>query len=371
MTRIALVAALAALLLFAALAARLRPRVGPAAGLLQAALLALFLSLAGAFLALRVVEAPAGAARSLIVLADADAARRDPDGGARRTRAPAQGRAHPARALRAARRGVRRPASPRRRRACSPRPASPRSTPRSAGRRSRPPADSLPEVLVLGGRAEAARRPRGADADPAPAAGAGPARPHRPAASRAAGLHGAAGHGPRPGADAGRSLDAHAAASTTGPRDARAAEGASEETAEVAFTFPAGRPGAHRLLLELAGEDGGVIDREYGECAVQPLPAPGVRRAGGCGGPPGAAARRFRLPARARQPRGARGREAPRRGGSSSSSRTSPPRSSPGRRSRRSRAPRPGRGAACSSSAARAASPRGATGTPRWSACCR
>lgn len=270
MTRVALVAAFAGLLLFAALAARLRPRVGPAAGLLQAALLALFLCLAGAFLAVRIVDAPARAVRSLIVLADAEAAQRDPDGvRAELARLPKGARTRlaffdPGGGAPAAR-GAASPEGLRPEARFSSLDAALGWAAIEAGEAS------LPEVLVLGGHAGPAAGPEGLTltriALPAPVRRdhIGPLRlaprvfPGRPVRVRAT-IRTPAG-----------SWTARLLVDDK-PRDIRRGLGSSEERAEIAFTFPAGRPGVHRLLLELAGDDGREIDREYGECAVQPFP---------------------------------------------------------------------------------------------------
>lgn len=270
MTRIALFAALAALLLFAVFAARLRPRVGPTAGLLQAALLSLFLSFAGAFLALRIVEAPAGAARPIIVLADAAAARRDPAAvRAELARLPGGSRARLAFFEQS-------DGAPEARVAAPPeglRPEARFSSLEAAlgWTALEAAAGSPPEVLVLGGPAAVAAVPEGLTltsvALPAPV------RRDRVGPLRLA-----------PRVFTGRPVRVRAFVRTPAgpwtlklllddqPQGIKSGRGTSEESAEIAFTFPAGRTGAHRLRLELAGGDGAVIDREYGECTVHPLP---------------------------------------------------------------------------------------------------
>ncbi|MHB8836131.1 MAG: VWA domain-containing protein [Candidatus Methylomirabilia bacterium] len=270
MTRIALVAGSAGLLLFAALAARLRPRVGPAAGLLQAALLALFLSLAGAFLAVRSTDAPAAAARSLIVLADADAARRDPDGVRNElARLPKGARTRLALfELRAA--------GPLNRSAAPPGGLQPEARFSSldaalgwaaleAG------GDSLPEVILIGDPAGTVAVPEGLALTRVPL-------PERVRRDRIGALRLA------PRVFPGRPVTLRAAVRLPAgswtlrllvddkPLDTRSGRGSAEESGDIVFTFPAGSIGAHRVLLELAGEDGAVIDRAYGECAVHPFP---------------------------------------------------------------------------------------------------
>jgi hypothetical protein len=143
---------------------------------------------------------------------------------------------------------------------------------------------SLPEVLVLGGRAGSAAGPEGLALTrvPLPA----PTRRDRIGPLRLA-----------PQVFTGRPVAVSAAVRTPAgawtarllvddrPQDTRRGTGVSEETAELSFTFPAGRPGAHRLVLELEGEKVGEIDREYGECAVRPFPRLAYLAPEGAAGP--------------------------------------------------------------------------------------
>jgi uncharacterized membrane protein len=269
-TRIAVVAAALALLLFAALAVRLRQRVGPWAGALLAALLALFLGCSAAFLAVRALDTPAAAPRSLIVLADDAAVRGNPE------------------AVRAALDRVPRGTRVRLAHYNSPAAGSPE---RSAGVPAglQPEARfisldgalgwaaletagaALPEILVLGEQAalppEQGRPTLTSVPVPLPARRdrietlrlPGRVFPGRQVPIRALVRTPAGGFQVRLAVD-----DAL--------REVRRGEARAEAAAEFAFTIPAGRAGQHRLLVELVGPDGVVVDREYGEYAVRPLP---------------------------------------------------------------------------------------------------